>query len=48
MHNTNYGSETENPFSPINNAVTLFKSNVGDGESNNICHSNYFECLLQN
>jgi len=34
-----------NPFNPINNGVTLFNSNVVDGESNNVCHSNYFECL---
>jgi hypothetical protein len=44
MYNTNYGSEIENPFMSINNGVTLFKSNVGDVESNNVCHSNYFEC----
>lgn len=37
--------KNKNPFSPINNGVTLFNSNVVDGESNNVCHSNYFECL---
>lgn len=45
MDNMNYDSEAQIPFKPINNGVTLFKSNVGDRESNNGCHSNYFECL---
>jgi hypothetical protein len=44
MNNTNCDRETWAPFIPLHNAVTLFKSNVCDRESNNVCHSNYFEC----